>query len=228
MLPVNDCTKPIKVLLIEDNPDDARLLQVALAGQGSSEFSIICIDRLADALACIEAEHFDIVLSDLCLPDSTGLVIAQTIIVHAPALPLVVLTASGGVDTGREAIRIGAQDYIVKGELSGEMIAYRLRYAIERQRLQGELLEANMALEQRVADRTAQLEVTVQRLTQSEQRHRSLFEGALDAIFVTDGNSRIIDANPAACRLCFDCLNCWILVLYSEVKSLPNPRHVLD
>ena len=198
---MDNCSNTIKVLLIEDNPADAQLLQMALAEQGSPDFSITWVECLADALVRIEAEQFDIVLSDMCLTDSDGLATAQTIIVHAPTLPLVVMTGSGCSDTGREAIKIGAQDYLVKGELSGEVIAYRLCYAIERQRLQSQLFEANMALEQRVVERTAQLEATVQHLSQSEQRHRSLFEGALDAIFTTDGNARIVEANPAACSV---------------------------
>ena len=198
---VNHSLKPIKVLLLEDNPDDARLVQSALGEQSAYDFEIIWVVRLADALARIEAEYFEIVLSDLCLPDSKGLATAQTIIVHAPTMPLVVMTGSSDAELGREAIRLGAQDYIIKGELSGDMIAHRLGYAIERQRLQSDLFETNATLEQRVTDRTVQLESTIQRLSQSEQRQRSLFEGALDAIFVTDESSRIIEANSAASRL---------------------------
>ena len=191
----------LRLLLLEDNPGDARLVQAALDAQAPGQFVVVCVERLADALGRIKEEHFDVVLSDLSVPDSTGLVTAQAIAAHAPHLPLVVLTGSGDVHLGREAIRHGAQDYLVKGESSGEIIERTLHYAIERQRLKSELREANATLEQRVAERTAQLESMVRHLLESENRYRSLFEGASDAIFVTDDDARILDTNPAASRL---------------------------
>ena len=191
----------LRLLLIEDNPGDARLVQEALRSRSSSGFVVVCVERLADALACIDAERFDVVLSDLNVPDSAGLVTPQAIVAHAPWLPLVVLTGSSDVHLGREAIRHGAQDYLVKGESNGEIIERTLHYAIERQRLKSDLREANATLEQRVAARTAELESTLHRLTESEQRYRSLFEGASDAIFVTGDDARILDSNPAASRL---------------------------
>jgi len=137
---------PIRLLLLEDNAGDARLVQEALADGAPGEFVITWVERLADALARIRTEGFDAVLSDLGLPDSTGLATAQAIAVGAPALALVVLTGSHDQDLGREAIQHGAQDYLVKGEASGPVIARTLRYAIERKRLEIGLRTANEVL----------------------------------------------------------------------------------
>ena len=201
MTHLRDTLPPVKILLIEDNPGDARLVQIALSEQVPHKFLITWMERLIDALALMDAEPFDIVLSDLLLPDSTGLATVQAIFAHSPAMPLVVLTGSNGKDTGHEVIRLGAQDFIAKHELSAEILGWKLHYAIERQHLKRQLHQANTALEQRVSERTTELQTALQDLSQSEIRHRSLFQGALDAIFITDEHSHIVDANPAACRV---------------------------
>jgi hypothetical protein len=83
-------TVPLRLLLLEDNAGDARLVREALAEHAPGEFALTCVERLADALARIGAECFDIVLCDLGLPDSAGLATVQAVIDRAPALPLVV------------------------------------------------------------------------------------------------------------------------------------------
>jgi len=118
---------PFRLLLLEDNAGDARLVQTALAEHAPGEFAVTRVERLADALVRIASEHFDAVLCDLGLPDSTGLATAQAIAARAPALPLVVLTGSHNEDLGRAAIHHGAQDYVIKGEASGPMVARTLQ-----------------------------------------------------------------------------------------------------
>lgn len=126
----------VRLLLLEDKADDAGLLQSGLATYAPGEFVITQVKRLADALKRIKNEQFDLVLSDLELPDSTGLATVQAIVACAPDLPLVVLTGSHDEDLGNAAIRNGAQDYLVKGESSATLLARSLRYSIERARLQ--------------------------------------------------------------------------------------------
>ena len=181
---------PIRLLLLEDNPGDARLVQAALADHAPGEFAVTGVERLADALARVGTEGFDAVLSDLGLPDSTGLATAQAIVACAPALALVVLTGSHNQDLGRESIRHGAQDYLVKGESDGALIARTLRYAIERKRLEGGLRAANEALERRVAERTAELEAAIRKLSASEMRFRSLTEMSSDFYWESDVEHR--------------------------------------
>jgi two-component system sensor histidine kinase/response regulator len=150
-------TPTFRVLLIEDNPGDALLVQTALADHVPGMFAIIGVARLADALVRIAAEPFDAVLCDLGLPDSDGLDTALAVMDRAEVLPLVVLTGSHDADVGRAAIRRGAQDILVKGESSGALIERTLRFAIERKRLEIALRAANETLEQRVAARTGEL-----------------------------------------------------------------------
>jgi len=156
---------PIRLLLLEDNPGDARLVQATLADEAPGEFVITTVERLADALQRIRKERFDAVLSDLGLPDSAGIGTAQAIVDHAPALPLVVLTGTHDMELGRAAIQLGAQDYLVKGETRAPTIARTLRYAIERKRLERELRMANETLDRRVAERTAGLDLLARRAT---------------------------------------------------------------
>ena len=162
-------TPTFRVLLIEDNPGDALLVQTALADHVPGMFAIIGVERLADALARIAAEPFDAVLCDLGLPDSDGLDTALAVMDRAEVLPLVVLTGSHDADVGRAAIRRGAQDFLVKGESSGALIERTLRFAIERKRLEIALRAANETLEQRVAARTGELHRELAEHRQAEE-----------------------------------------------------------
>ena len=166
---MDSSTPTFRVLLIEDNPGDALLVQTALADHVPGMFAIIGVERLADALARIAAEPFDAVLCDLGLPDSDGLDTALAVMDRAEVLPLVVLTGSHDADVGRAAIRRGAQDFLVKGESSGALIERTLRFAIERKRLGIALRAANETLEQRVAARTGELHRELAERRQAEE-----------------------------------------------------------
>ncbi len=181
---------PIRILLLEDNPDDALLVQTALAGRAPEEFAIVWVDRLAAALALIQTQRFDAVLCDLDLPDSTGMATAQALAARAPALPLVVLTGSHDENLGPEAIHHGVQDYMLKDDAGRAMLARSLRYAIERKRMEIALREANETLEHRVAERTAEREQAIQSLRHSEARFRSLTQLASDWYWEQDENFR--------------------------------------
>ena len=204
---------PIRLLLLEDNPGDAHLVQTSLADQAPGEFAITTVGRLADALARIQTERFDAVLCDLGLPDSTGLGTAQKIIAADPALPLVVLTGSHNEDLGRAAIELGAQDYLVKGETSAPTIARTLRYSIERKRLENELHEANETLERHVAERTAELEIANTMLRASAAHYRAITQTATDAIITADTEGNIAGWNAGAERL----------FGYTEAEALGKP-----
>src|SRR3990172_4335170 len=182
--------EPVRLLLIEDNPGDVRLVQVALADEAPGEFEVTWVERLADALARIQNERFDAVLCDLGLPDSTGLGAAQAIVASAPELPLVVLTGSHDEDLGRAAIEHGAQDYLVKGETRAPTVARTLRYAIERKRLENQSSQAKQLLERRVAERTTELVAANQTLRESEEHYRAVTHTAINAIITAgaDGN----------------------------------------
>jgi signal transduction histidine kinase len=133
---------PVKVLLVEDNPGDARLTVEALKEAGAHRFAVSHVERLADAQQRLRDEPFDLVLLDLSLPDASGLATVRRVEGADPSIPIVVLSGQDNETLALEAVQAGAQDYLVKGESNGETIARAIRYAIERKRGEKLLFEA--------------------------------------------------------------------------------------
>jgi PAS domain S-box-containing protein len=168
-------SKTIKVLSIEDNPGDARLIQVMLfdarsLGWDMPRFELEQVDRLEAGLARLEAAachpervegsrggDIDVVLTDLDLPDSRAGETFATLHARFPHLPVVVLTGREDEALAVNTVRAGAEDYLYKREMSGTLLAHALSYAIERQRAKDALQRAHDALESRVRARTAEL-----------------------------------------------------------------------
>jgi signal transduction histidine kinase len=149
----------VHVLLVEDNPAEARFLQEIL--KGVPRFQLSHVKRLAAAIEQIESNQsaIQIVLLDLTLPDSSGLASLDILMQHAPSLPVVVLTNTNDEELAVEAVRRGAQDYLLKRQVTLEVLVRSLRYAIERKQAAVDLREANETLESRVQERTAELAV---------------------------------------------------------------------
>jgi light-regulated signal transduction histidine kinase (bacteriophytochrome) len=143
----------ISVLLIEDDSSDAYLLQEVLAGVPGASFDFTWVGRLAAGLKSMAETDFDVVLLDLSLPDSHGLETFYQVQAQTPKVPVVVLTGFDDAAVAIQAMQAGAQDFLNKGALDGNMLTRAIRYAIERHRLQEqvacqtqELLRANEAL----------------------------------------------------------------------------------
>src|ERR1051325_9778086 len=134
--------KPIKVLLIEDSPVDSRLLQLLLGESKTMHFSWTCVSRLADALPKLREERFDVVLSDLTLPDSHGFETFQTLHAQAAGMPIIVLSGTDDENMAFKAVREGAQDYLVKGKVDTHVLIRSITYAIERHRAEQALQES--------------------------------------------------------------------------------------
>lgn len=145
------------ILLVEDNPGDSRLIQEMLADVAGSKADVMVAETLADGLHRAQAGTFDAMLLDLSLPDSTGLDTLRAVKEATPAVPIIVLTGTEDDELASAALREGAQDYLVKGRVDGELIARAIRYAIERKRSERQLEEYNSRLESLVAERTAEL-----------------------------------------------------------------------
>ncbi len=122
------------ILLLEDNPGDARLIREMLRTARAGAFRLETANRLADGLARIVSGEIDVLLLDLSLPDSQGLSTLVRIQAEAPGLPVVVLTGFDDSSLGLKALQAGAQDYLVKGQVDANLLARSLDYAIERKR----------------------------------------------------------------------------------------------
>ncbi|MHB0981173.1 MAG: response regulator [Thermoleophilia bacterium] len=164
----------IRVLLIEDDPDDVLLLKEALA-EAKARTEITHADRLSGGLVMLAEQDHDVVLLDLNLPDSSGLETLAAIVQGFPVVPVVVLSGLGDDFTTLEALRRGAQDYLVKGEIGASILERVLRHAIERRQI-------------------------VDALLQAEGRYRALVESLPNAIVVHQ-QGRIVYVNPVGVQL---------------------------
>ncbi len=131
--------EPVKVLLIEDNPGDARLIQIMVCGAGDGLFEVEEVERLGLALNRLGGEDIGLVLCDLFLPDSQGLDTFARLYAHAPTVPIIVLSGLNDTRVAVEAVHEGAQDYLIKGQVDGQLLVRSMRYAIERKRLTEQL-----------------------------------------------------------------------------------------
>jgi len=129
----------IQVLLIDDDPDDVLLILEFLAEAGAANIKMANTDRLSNGLKRIAEQEFDVILIDLNLPDSRGLETLKAITEAKPMLPVVVLSCPVDDSTTIEAIKQGAQDFLVKGKISGQVITRVIRYAIERKQIESVL-----------------------------------------------------------------------------------------
>ncbi|MDO9537275.1 MAG: ATP-binding protein [Thermoplasmata archaeon] len=135
----------LNILLIEDNPGDARLIQELL-----SEDTFIHIDtaeRLSTGLEYLDEEKFDALLLDLSLPDSQGLETFNRVQDSFPRLPILILTGLNDEELAPEIVRKGAQDYLVKGQVDRNLLKRAIKYAIERKKLDDKLQRTMKELE---------------------------------------------------------------------------------
>jgi CheY-like chemotaxis protein len=129
----------VRVLLAEDNPTDARLLQGLLKTARGGKFEIKWVDTVALTVERLRSGWPDVLLLDLTLPDSDGLETVLTARSAAPTLPLIVLTGLNDMELAKSAFRAGVQDYLIKDQVSREVLLRSLRYAIERADLESSL-----------------------------------------------------------------------------------------
>src|ERR1700739_3796517 len=151
-------THPVtKVLLIEDNPADARLIQESLAESGDHVFDLETVDTLAKGLNHLNTLKVDAVLLDLALPDSFGQETFVRARARALGVAIIVLTGLDDDSLALKLVQGGAQDFVAKVDVSGNNLTRAILYAVERERLEQEFRKLNLELEQRVKDRTAEL-----------------------------------------------------------------------
>jgi len=215
---------PVKILLVEDNPTDAELLQETLSQIGMGSLHVTCVEYLDAALTRLRQEAFDALLLDLSLPDSSGAETFQRVRRAAPHIPIVILTCVDDEDVGLDAIRHDVQDYLVKGHSDGRQIVRALRYAIERKQMENTLKQLQTELEIRVDERTAELALANEALQQEmtervraeaqqltavmEERtriareiHDTIAQGLTGIVIQLETADYCLDADPRAARL---------------------------
>jgi len=165
----------MKILLIEDNPGDARLIQEMLK-EVPDNLSIIVSQELKSGVEFLTSSDVDVVLLDLGLPDSSGIETLTKLQTQFPHLPVVITTSVDDEALAIRAVRQGAQDYLVKGLIDGILLRRTLLYSIERKQMQ-------------------------EALQHSETRYRTLVESAPDGIATIDPEARITDCNRALASL---------------------------
>lgn len=177
--------KPTKLLLFEDNPGDARLVQLMLAETSEISpppplFELVHVTQLAAGLARLKEERFDVILLDLSLLDSHGMQTLTQVQIQASEVPIIVLSGLNDENLAIEAVQAGAQDYLVKGQFGSHLLTRSIRYAIERHRMRLEL------------------EAYTRKLEDSETRFRRLIEKNADGVLIVDEAGIIRFVNPAA------------------------------
>ena len=125
-------TAPIAVLLVEDDPDEARLVAEALTDDTDNTCTVRVVANLAAALDALRAGAIDVVLLDLGLSDSQGAATFDAVHRQAPDVPIIVITGHGNADLGLRLVRRGAQDFLVKGSVDGGATMRSIRYSLER------------------------------------------------------------------------------------------------
>ena len=142
----------MRVMLIEDNPGDARLIEEMLKEEPSAAFEYHWSDSLTAAAEALQGETFDVVLLDLGLPECQGLETLLRAREHAAHLPIVVLTGYDDEASALQALQLGAQDYLVKGKIESGPLARAIRHAIERNQIEDKLRLTVSELESRTEE----------------------------------------------------------------------------
>src|SRR5579864_7992713 len=127
-------SEPNRILLIEDNPGDALLVQLMLEEAGDPVFVLTHVGRIGDALEPVKSGSIDCALVDLSLPDADGLEGVERLRELAPEVPMIVLTGRDDLDLAIAALQSGAQDYLIKGKVDSGLLMRAVRYAVERKR----------------------------------------------------------------------------------------------
>lgn len=136
-----DAEVPLRILLVEDNPADAKFLKVSLEENMPGQFHLVQETYLGEALQTLAQTPFDIILLDLSLPDANGFETLTRTAVAAPDVPIVVLTGLDNDEVAFQSLQAGAQDYLIKGQKDRGALLRSMRYAIERHQSQKNLVQ---------------------------------------------------------------------------------------
>lgn len=156
--------KPIKILLIEDNLEDAIIIREMLKETSNISFELLHVDRLKTGFENLFNDSFDVLLLDLNLPDSWGFDTFIRTYDQAPELPIVIMSGFDDEDVAVKAVREGAQDYLIKGQIDGRVLARSISYAVERKEIEKELMKSQKDLRKLIGWHEKELKETEKKL----------------------------------------------------------------
>jgi len=182
--------RKIEVLNFEDDASDALLVQRALQSVFLMSFRVTTVRGLAEGLSSLREKPFDVALVDLNLKDTSGIETFERLRTEAPEFPLIVLTGNVDDQLAVQILRQGAQDYLLKNDLAGPLLAKSILYAIERHRVRTEMISRATALQESEA-----------KLRQARNRYFALFDRAPIGYMVFDSAYRIKEVNATAAGL---------------------------
>ncbi|MCF7974373.1 MAG: PAS domain S-box protein [Phycisphaerae bacterium] len=162
--------KGLRILIIEDDVVDKKLLERLLTLSTLSVSVVKSVGLLKDALDMVQSETFDVVLSDLGLPDSVGTNVVEKLHSVAPHVPVIIMSGQDDEAIAIQAVQLGAQDYLIKGQVDGPILVRAIRYAVERKRAENKLQEA-------------------------EANYRVIFENSAVAIMLANAEGQLISWN---------------------------------
>jgi len=171
---------PLRILHLEDNPEDVELVRETIAAQGMKA-GIVDVETRADFINALEKEEFDLVLADYTLPSFDGLSALAIAREKFPLLPYIFVTGTMGEEKAVETLKQGATDYVLKTHLA---------------RLVTSIMRALRETEERSERKKAQ-----EALRDSEKRYRTIVENITDALYIHDFKGNIIDVNEKACNM---------------------------
>lgn len=175
-------SKPIKILLIEDNKEDAVIIREMLKETSNISFELKHVDRLKAGFGSLFNDSFDVLLLDLNLPDSWGFDTFIRTYDQAPELPIVIMSGFDDEDIAVKAVREGAQDYLIKGQIDGRLLARSISYAIERKETEKELMKSQKDLRELIEWHEKELLETERKLQKEITEREKVESKLIDAL----------------------------------------------
>lgn len=172
----------LKVLLIEDDEDDYILVAGLLSAVPSLKFQLDWANNYNAGFEAVSRYRHDVCLLDFRLGKRTGLELLYELKKNGSDVPVIFLTGQGGYEVDIEAMMAGASDYLVKGQITADLLERSIRYAIERREVERELRRHRNHLEEMVRERTIKLEEANEKLNHENMQRQQLISQLQDAL----------------------------------------------
>ena len=162
----------IKILLFEDNPGDAGLIEEMVNDSANYSYELKIAETMEEGMDLLKVDSYNLILLDLGLPDSDGINTFLNVQRENSAVPIIILTGLNNDNIGVEAVKMGAQDYLTKGMVDPDLLERSIKYSIERNKVQLELQKYRDNLEEKVEKRTEELDKANKRLKIEIEDHK--------------------------------------------------------